>query len=74
MKSELVQLLVKSIPMLEELLKPMPDRPGALVLALNIFTKFSTNSETKKLAIVQHYKHLSLKLLQSLVLQIVLKS
>ena len=68
MKSELAQLLVKSIPMLEELLKPMPDRPGALVLALNIFTKFSTNSETNKLAIVQHYKHLSLKLLQILVL------
>jgi hypothetical protein len=74
MKSALVQLLVKSIPMLEELLKPMLDRPGAIVLALNIFAKIATNSETNKLAIVQHYKHLSLKLLQSLVLQIVLKS
>jgi len=72
MKYELVKLLVKSIPVLEELLKPMPDRPGAI--ALNIFTKIATNSETNKLAIVQHYKHLALKLLQRLVLQIVLKS
>jgi hypothetical protein len=46
MKSELVQLLVKSILMLEEFLKPMPDRP--------IVVELSTSDSLEKLEIYSH--------------------
>jgi len=41
MKSELVQLHVKSIPMLEEFLKSMPDRP--------VVAEISTSDSIEKL-------------------------
>lgn len=43
----------KSIPALVELLKPMPDRPGAPALALSILTKIATSSEANKLAMAE---------------------
>lgn len=43
----------KSIPALVELLRPIPDRPGAPALALSILTKIATSSEANKLAMAE---------------------
>ncbi|GLJ09423.1 hypothetical protein SUGI_0109450 [Cryptomeria japonica] len=40
----------KSIPALVELLRPMPDRPGAPPLALNILSQIAISSDANKLA------------------------
>ncbi|KAH9307091.1 hypothetical protein KI387_011495 [Taxus chinensis] len=43
----------KSIPALVELLKPIPDRPGAPPLALSILSKIAKSSDANKLAIAE---------------------
>ncbi|XP_042411508.1 protein CELLULOSE SYNTHASE INTERACTIVE 3 isoform X1 [Zingiber officinale] len=43
----------KSIPLLVDLLRPMPDRPGAPPIAIHLLTKIAEGSKTNKLAIAE---------------------
>ncbi|KAG2556279.1 protein CELLULOSE SYNTHASE INTERACTIVE 3-like isoform X1 [Panicum virgatum] len=43
----------RSIPLLVDLLKPMPDRPGAPLIALHLLTQLAEGSETNKVAMAE---------------------
>ncbi|XP_062197022.1 protein CELLULOSE SYNTHASE INTERACTIVE 3-like isoform X2 [Phragmites australis] len=43
----------KSIPLLVDLLKPMPERPGAPLIALHLLTQLAEGSEANKVAIAE---------------------
>lgn len=43
----------RSIPLLVDLLKPMPDRPGAPLIALHLLTQLAEGSESNKIAMAE---------------------
>ncbi|XP_073013308.1 protein CELLULOSE SYNTHASE INTERACTIVE 3 [Typha latifolia] len=43
----------KSIPLLVDLLRPMPDRPGAPLIALHLLTRLAEGSETNKITMAE---------------------
>lgn len=43
----------KTIPLLVDLLKPMPDRPGAPLMAVQLLTRIADGSDTNKLMIAE---------------------
>ncbi|CAD6257880.1 unnamed protein product [Miscanthus lutarioriparius] len=43
----------RSIPLLVDLLKPMPDRPGAPLIALHLLTQLAEGSEANKVAMAE---------------------